>query len=271
MPKISLIMAVYNKEKYLQQAVESVFNQTFTDFEFIIVDDRAMSDVRCQMSNVQNKYKKSKIDIKIIQNKQNLGLTKSLNKAIKISRGKYITRMDADDISLPHRLQEQFEFMEKNPEIALCGAWVNLIDKNNKKIGQKKLPTNNQEIKKVILRYNPFIHPSLMIRKKVLDKVGFYDETFSYSQDYELVLRIGEKYQLANLSKVLMDYRVNIPSSISLRKIRSQQWHALRARWKALRQYHYPQWQIIYLIKPAISFLIPQWLKIIIYKRFFWK
>lgn len=262
MPKISVIMSFYNDEKYISQAVVSILQQTFSDFEFIIVNDGSKDSSEKIVKNFGDSR------IKIIKNRENLGLTKSLNIALNQARGEYIARMDADDIAQATRLEKQVKFLDENPGIALVGCWVEFIDSEGKSTGIKKFPTSDSEIRKVLLSYLPFRHPTLMIRKKVLDEVGFYDESFLYAQDYELILRISTKFQLANLPKVLLKYRNWPEGSISYSKQKQQEFFALKARFKAIKAGWFPFWQAIRLVKPAISFLIPSFLKKPLVKKF---
>lgn len=257
MPKISVILSV-KKREHLQDAVKSILKQTYRNFELIIINDSSKkiivpSDAR----------------IKIVNNKTNLGLTKSLNIGIKRSRGEFIARMDADDISKPERLKTQLGFLEKNPKIALIGSWVDFIDEKGSFLRIKKLPTDFKTIKNNLIKANQFYHPTLFIRKKILDIVGYYDEKFTYSQDYELVLRIASKYPVKNLPESLIFYRVNAPKAISYNFLKDQAKYALRARLKALKSYNYPKWQIIHLVKPLISFLTPKPLLIFIYNKLY--
>jgi len=203
MLKASVIMSVYNGAKYLSQSIESILNQTFQDFEFIIVNDTSTDKSLEIIENFKNPK------IKIINNPQNIGLTKSLNIALKESKGEYIIRMDADDISLPSRLKEQIDFMDKNPNIALAGSFAEIIDENDQVISIKKKPTDHKLIKFNLLTGNPFIHPSLIIQKNIIQENKIYNESFPYTQDYELISRLSQKYQLANIPKVLIKYRIN--------------------------------------------------------------
>ncbi len=130
-PKVSVIMSVYNGDKYLREAIESILNQTFTDFEFIIVNDGSTDN----SLEIIESYDDERI--KTINNKKNIGLTKSLNKALKFAKGKYIARQDADDVSLPNRFEKQVEYLDSHPEVALVGTSVYLIDENGKIIGKR--------------------------------------------------------------------------------------------------------------------------------------
>lgn len=260
MPKISVILSVGSQKKYLKDAVQSILNQTFKDFEFIIINDAS-----------KNLEIPKDSRIKIITNTRHLGLTRSLNIGLKKAKGEFIARMDADDISKPERLKTETEFLEQNPDVALVGSWVDLINEKGSFLHTKKLPIDYENIKNNLIKANQFYHPTLLIRKNILDKVGFYDEKYEFSQDYELVLRIASKYQVANIPESLLEYRVNTKSAISHGYVKEQAKFALMARIKALKDYNYPKWQIIYLIKPLISFLTPKPLILFIYKRFFFK
>lgn len=196
-PKVSIIMGVFNGEKYLPLAVESILNQTFKDFEFIIVDD-ASTD---QTSVILNSYEDTRI--KIIKNKKNLGLTKSLNKGIKIAQSDFIARQDADDQSMPDRIRIQYEFLLKNPDIGLVGSFVDFMDYTSLVIGQWKMPISDTELRIKLDSGNAFCHGSVLIRRDVLNNVGYYREKFRFTQDYELWLRISEVTKIANIDQIL--------------------------------------------------------------------
>jgi len=198
-PKISVIMSVYNSEKYLREAIESVLNQTFTDFEFIIVNDGSTDN--------SPKIIKSHNDerIRIINNEKNIGLTKSLNKALKQGKGEYIARQDADDVSLPNRFEMQVKYLESHPEVVLLGTSFYLIDETGE-ITKKYVVLAKPTIKDLI-KENQFSHGSVMVKKEIVDKLGGYNELFRYSQDYELWLRIAECYEVRNLRQILYKLR----------------------------------------------------------------
>ncbi len=200
-PKISVILSVYNGEKYLGEAIESILNQTFTDFEFLIVNDGSTDS----SLNIIQSYQDERI--RVINNEQNIGLTKSLNKAIRQARGEYIARQDADDISLPNRFEEQIKYFEKHPEVALLGASTYSIDNNGTTIG-KRVALSKPTIKDLLKR-NCFSHGSVMFSKGVIAKLGGYNESITYSQDYELWLRIAKYYEVGNLTEALCKLRAH--------------------------------------------------------------
>ncbi len=200
-PLISVIIAVYNGESYLQLALDSILGQTFKDFELIIVNDASTDNTR----EVLSEYADPRITL--ITNETNLGQTVSLNKGLAIARGQYIARHDADDISHPDRFQIQVNFLDQNPDIGLLGTSYEIIDFQGRTIEIALLPTSNDELKTRLQVSNIFCHGSIMMRKNCLEKVGGYNEAFRVSQDYDLWLRMSEHCQLANLSDLLYKFR----------------------------------------------------------------
>lgn len=202
-------MPVYNAEKYVSEAIESILNQTYADFEFIIIDD-CSTDTSYQ---ILQKYSAMDKRIKLLKNSQNSKLPKTLNKGISESIGKYIARMDADDISLPDRFSEQVEFMESHPDIGVCGTWIKefLNDTSNiVRIGND-YPTDSEQIMTSMLFYGCSIaHPTVIIRREVLSSLNLkYDESLAgVAEDYDLWTRLlcnGVKF--ANLPNFLLLYR----------------------------------------------------------------
>jgi glycosyltransferase involved in cell wall biosynthesis len=201
-PKISVIMPVYNGAKYLRPAIDSIIGQTFTDFEFIIINDGSTDS----SAEIIKSYGDERL---AIIEQQNQGVTKSLNNGLAIAKGEFIARMDADDIALPERLEKQLAFLSANPEICLCGSRAFAIDERGETIGTFDYPPiSHQEIKKLYLWHNPFIHSSVMFRNETIKKLGSYDESIPRAQDYELWGRVIKNCQTANLPDYLLKYRV---------------------------------------------------------------
>ena len=203
-PKVSVIMPFYNCEKYLDKAISSILNQTFQDFEFIIIND-ASSD---RSDEIIQKYLTDK-KIVYIKNRERKGIVYNLNKGIEIAKADIIARMDGDDISEPQRLEVQYQFLQRNPNIALVGCFAKLINEKGEICGRKIKPITHEEIKKDILIYSPFVHPTIMIRKDVFKKVGFYREQYYvWAQDIDLWYRIiFSGYEVANIPQYLHQYR----------------------------------------------------------------
>lgn len=197
--KVTVLMSVYNGEKYLREAMNSVLNQTFMDFEFIIVND-ASTDKTVQ---ILKEYAKKDKRIVLVHNDKNLGLTKSLNKGIKMAKGEYIARQDADDISVPERLRKEIEFLENHRNYAVVGTFVKILNEDSKIIRSLDRPIEDIQIRESFRRDNCIAHGSVIIRKKCLQDVGSYDESIARAQDYELWLRLAGKYRLANIPEYL--------------------------------------------------------------------
>ncbi len=208
-PLISVIMPVYNAEKYLEESIQSILNQTFTDFEFIIINDGSKD----KSLEIIKRYQKKDKRIILLNNKVNLKLQRSLNKGLSIAKGKYIARMDADDISLPERFSIQFEFLEKHPSVFLVGGSVIVISEKGNKIGMFKKYTNFKKLKRKLSSSNPFIHPSVLFRNT---KEFSYREKFVCSEDYDIYLRMLSSGKIIlNLPNVLVKYRISNTSFVS--------------------------------------------------------
>lgn len=204
-------MPVYNGEKYLDESIQSILNQTFKAFEFIIIDDKSTDG----SLGVIKRYQKADDRIEIIENDKNLKIIKSLNKGIKKAKGKYIARQDADDISLPTRLEEQYNFLEKNKDIFLCGTDRIDIDEEGKSLGNTgKLITGYKKVKRVLEKRSFIIHTSIMFRNQ-----GFtYREKSYHIEDYDFYLiLLSRGLKLDNLNKKLVKYRIT-PESITITK-----------------------------------------------------
>lgn len=200
-PKVTVLMPVYNGEKYLREAIDSILNQTFTDFEFLIINDGSTD----ASVDIINSYDDPRI--RLLHNKQNLKLIATLNKGLALANGTYIARMDCDDISLPTRLEKQVEFMDENEHIGLCGTWIQFMGERNGVIG--KYPNLNQELKVRILFSNCFAHPSVIIRKNFFDIYNLkYDENYLHVEDYALWIKCCQFFAVANIEEVLLRYRM---------------------------------------------------------------
>lgn len=253
-------MAVYNGGSKLIPSIESILNQTYSDFELIVVDDASNDET----ASVLREYGARDPRIIITTNDTNIGLTKSLNKGINKASGVYIARMDVGDTSEPERFAQQVVFLDIHPEYGLVGAWAHVIDERSKKIGEMNYPTGNDVLKQGLIKHNLFVHSSVMMRKSALDAVGLYDERWKYAQDYELFLRLAAHTNIANLPFYLASYRIS-PDSITKRKNKAQVMFAIHARVAAIKRGQYPFFSCIHLITPFIGYLLPynfkQWLK----------
>lgn len=202
-------MSVYNGEQYLAQAIESILQQTFTDFEFIIINDGS-TDRSLQI--IQDYIQ---IDSRIVLiSRENKGLIASLNEGLDLARGKYIARMDADDISLPQRLERQYQVMKQNPEVIVCGSWVNklIADSStvpNSHIQVTKFYTNDKAIKAMLIRACCFAHPAVMLCASKLQKYNLaYQTDYLHAEDYALWVRAAKYGEFFNIPEPLLNYRL---------------------------------------------------------------
>lgn len=198
-PEITVLMAVYNGEAYLREAIESILDQTFRDFELIIIDDGSTDTSAAIIQNFADQR------VKFVKNDTNIGLGASLNRGIELARGTYIARMDADDISLPYRLERQLYFMDKHSEVDVCGSWVESFEGDVKVVWEA--PITDGEIKASLLFSPALYHPTVMFRQT---KGPFhYNEDHFFAQDFELWCRISPYCTFANIDEVLLRYRLH--------------------------------------------------------------
>lgn len=204
-PLVSVIIPAYNAEKYVEVAVRSIMNQTYKNLEIIVTDDCSTDSTFAILEKLASEDSR----IRLYRNETNLKIVKTLNNMVLLANGKYIARMDADDISLPERIEKQVKFLEENPDIAFCGTNAVIIDENGRKIGKSCHPLACKEIRFFLQFYSTFFHPAIMIRSGVY-KEDLYDEDFLYAEDYELWARMifSENLQGANLKEKLLEYRV---------------------------------------------------------------
>ena len=224
---VSIITSVYNCEKYITEMIDSIINQSYQDWELILIDD-ASTDTTWDLIS---RY----TDVRIIKikNENNIGLTRNLNKALAFAKGKYIVRIDGDDVAYPSRLERQVQFMEEHPNIALSGCWIKIF-------GEKddiwKSIIDNESLK-INLLFNAIIfHPTFIIRKSILEKYNLkYNEKLLYAQDYDLECQIAKYEEVANISDILVKYRIH-GGQVSSGKRAQQIECANRTRKKLLKE-----------------------------------
>lgn len=227
---VSVLMPVFNGEKYLAEAIESILNQTYSDFEFIIINDGSTDST----AEILERYRQRDRRIKIY-NQSNQGLVASLNRGINLAQGVYIARMDADDISLPVRLQLQVDYLKKYPDIGLAGTGCFIIDAQGKSLDTVSVTFEPHTLKTLINETNQFTHGSVVFRKSCTDQVGPYRESFRYAQDYDLWLRIADRFGLGNIPEPLYKWRLTF-DSISVKKITEQKNYAIFAQELAIER-----------------------------------
>jgi glycosyltransferase involved in cell wall biosynthesis len=215
-PLVSVVMVVCDVERYLSEAIESILNQTFREFEFIILDFGSTDSSKSIASDYAARDSRVRLhDI------PHCGLAEARNASCLLAKGRYIAIQDADDISLPDRLMREVEFMEEHPEVGLLGGTSEWVDAETKPLWIHQVPTEDSEIRIALLTCCPFIQTSVMIRGEAFSRVGGYRAPFAPSEDYDLWLRISEHFQCANLKQVVVKYRIH-PYQLSLLKRRQQ-------------------------------------------------
>jgi len=210
MPKVSVVMSVYNGERFLRQAVDSIFNQTFTDFEFIVVNDGSTDGT----AEILSGYAEADPRLRVIT-QENKGLIKSLNRAIGAANGEYIARMDADDISMPERLAVQVRWLDTHPQIAVLGTRYSEIDEDGKAVRCGNRYVGSALVERALLQGNSsvFCHGAVMFRRACFEHVGGYREQFeNAAEDYDLWLRMAEHYELDNVAETLYQHRLRLDS-----------------------------------------------------------
>jgi glycosyltransferase involved in cell wall biosynthesis len=208
-PRISVVMSVYNGEKYLHEAVDSILNQTFTDFEFIIIDDASIDGTWEILSSYCDPR------IRLVHNQENIGLTRSLNKGLALAQGEYIARMDADDISLPKRFEKQIVYLDLHPDIWVVGGQIDFIDDKGSREQAHPYPIDEKFLRwNAIFNGPTVIHPAVMMRQEKLNQLGNYPEDCKLAQDAALWRKfyMVSDFPIANLGEKLVLYRQHTES-----------------------------------------------------------
>lgn len=216
-------MSVYKEPvEWLRQSIDSILAQTFTDFEFIIIND---FPARVENDDVLNEFRERDQRVVVIANEENIGLTKSLNKGLSIAKGEYIARMDADDISLPKRFERQVAFLDSHPEICGIGTWTGSVDAegNVNTAAEGMNETDPRWVRAQFLQNSQVAHPAAMFRKQVKDHMVRYDESVRYAQDYSLWVSMLPYGEIANIPEVLFCYRTSEQQITSSKKGEQQQ------------------------------------------------
>lgn len=200
---VSVVMPVYNAEKYLSYAIKSILDQTYRNIELIIINDGSTDN---SLKIIERyKVKDSRV---ILISRENRGLISSLNEGFEKAKGKYIARMDADDISLDKRIEKQTQFMDKNPEVIASGTWYKTF--NKRKRAKRKLNTDNNQLKAKLIFNSPLAHPTVIIRREEIVKYKLkYKHEYFLAEDYEFWFQLSKEGKLGNVSEYLLLYRLH--------------------------------------------------------------
>jgi len=232
-PLVSVVLPAGNVEKYISEAIESILNQTFKNFELIILDD-ASADKTWE---IIKKYAEKDGRITPVKNRKNLYIAGNRNKGISLARGKYIVWQDADDVSLPERVGKLVELMENNPEVGLCGSYLQSFS-GGKDLDVRKYAADDKTLRKNIFKYSPVAQPTAIVRKQCFEELGLFNLEYPPAEDIDLSFRVGAKYKFANIPEVLLRYREH-PESATYIKLRKQIQSTLKIRRKHAKGFGY--------------------------------
>jgi glycosyltransferase involved in cell wall biosynthesis len=228
-PRVSIVMAVYNGQAHLKEALDSLLDQTFTDFEVVLVNDGSTDDTH----DIITSYTDSRIHLH--DNPKNLGLIASLNTGLALAKGEYIARMDADDVALPARLERQVKFLDTHPHIGVCGTWIKTLGAGREYI--ERFPVTHAEITSRLLFTNALAHPTVMFRAEIARNHHLtYSADYPHAEDYAFWVAWSKVTQLANLPEVLLRYRIH-PNQIGATQTETMQkvsWKIQEAQLKAI-------------------------------------
>jgi glycosyltransferase involved in cell wall biosynthesis len=203
-PTVTVLMAVYNGERYVAQAVESILAQTYRDFEFVIVDDGSTDSSREMIERYSDPR------IRLVSNSENTGLAAALNRGLTLSRGSLVARQDADDVSEPGRLARQVAYLKSHPDVAVVGSWYRKIDSEGQDLGLRRLACEPLDVRWAMLFHCPLIHSAVMFRRAPLIERGWeYDSSIKYGEDYALWSRVADELPISNIAEPLVRLRSN--------------------------------------------------------------
>ena len=251
--RISVVMPAYNSEKYIGEAIESIINQTFADWELFVLND---SPDNKELENIVKEYAKKDKRVKYIKNPKNIGIPKSRNKLLSLCQGEFIACMDSDDISLPTRFEKQIKYMDEHPECGVLGTWFQCFGNSDAQV------RHPEHIKILNILHDQHVgNPTVLIRKSVMDKYDFtYNETYDCAQDFELWSRMIFVTEIHNLPEILLKYRWH-GNNISIEKAQRQLYLANQAKQNILDKITddpIKQQMILNETQPGI--LLPKWL-----------
>lgn len=203
-PLISVIMPVYNAEAYLKEAIDSILEQTFTDFELIAIDDGSVDGSRKLLEH----YAKVDPRIKVVIHKQNMRLVATLNDGLSLAQGEYIARMDSDDMSFPKRFELQVDILQRMPQVVLVAGTYEIIDEEGEFIYREVIPVNDRDIKRTMFLRNPIAHGSVMFRRSAIEQVGGYID-YGPTEDFELWTRMATIGEFQGMEETIFRWRIN--------------------------------------------------------------
>ena len=248
-PAVSVLMPVYNGAPWVRDAVASVLAQTAGDLELIAIDDGSTDGTRDLLAGVKDRRLR-------VTRQARAGLTPALNRALAVARAPLVARLDADDVARPERLGRQRAFLDAHADVGLLGTGAREIDAEGREVAVIRPPEDDATIRRVLIRRNPFVHSSIMMRRTVVERAGGYDETLPVAQDYDLWMRMSRLARLANLPEPLVVRRL-VPGRVTAVRDAERLHAEARVRWRAVRSGAYPWWCALFAARPALALALP--------------
>ena len=242
-------MAVHDGARWLGEAVDSVLGQTLPALELIVVDDGSTDETAAILAG----YGDPRLSV---LHQARAGLTRSLNRGLRLATAPLLARLDADDVALPDRLATQVAFLDAHPDVGLLGGGCREIGPDGETLGEYRPPEDDAAIRRALIRRNPFVHSAVVMRRSVLDEAGGYDEALAVAQDYELWLRLSRVTRMANLPGPVVLRRIG-PDQISVARDTERLRAEVRVKLRALKSGMYPAWCGAFLVKPLVALALP--------------
>lgn len=249
-PAVSVLMSVHDGAPWIARAVASVLAQTERDLELIVIDDGSTDATPALLA--------AEHDARLrVHRQERTGLTRALNRALGLARADLIARLDADDTALPERLARQRAFLAAHPEVGVLGTAARELDVAGALVRTLCPPVDDAALRRALIRANPFVHSSMMVRRALLVQARGYDETLPVAQDYELWMRLAGVTRLANLAEVLVERRLG-PGRVSIEREEDRLRAEARLRWRAVARGAYPPWCALYALRPVLALALPR-------------
>lgn len=249
-PAVSVLMAVRDGAPWVAEAVESVLSQTAPDLELIVIDDGSTDATPDLLGAIHDPRLR-------VHRRAAAGLTRSLCHALGLARAELIARLDADDLARPERLARQRAFLAAHPEVGLLGTAAVEVDAAGREVRVVQPPLDDATLRRLLIRRNPFVHSSVVFRRRLVERVGGYDESVPVAQDYDLWLRLSAVGRLANLAEPLVVRRL-LPGRVTATRddarLRAETW----LRWRAVRAGAYPWWCAVFAARSAAALATPR-------------
>jgi glycosyltransferase involved in cell wall biosynthesis len=247
---VSALMGVWNGAPRVREAVESVLRQTMDDLELIVIDDGSADETPAILGSFRDPRLR-------VERRARTGLTGALGAALELARAPLVARLDADDVALPERFERQRAFLDAHPDIGLLGTGAREVDAAGRELAVVRPPTDDAAIRCALIRHNPFVHSSVMMRRAIVERVGGYDPAFPVAQDYDLWMRMSRVTRMANLPQPLVVRRL-LPERISATRETERLRAEARVRWRAVHAGTYPAWCVLFAFRPLVAQMLPE-------------